>query len=389
MEAHRAASGRALPALTESCRVVTISDDLQLDPGAVWPPQNIGSLREWLSYLGPKAGAALEPLIRDGKGLRLWLAVKAPNGCAIAMIDIPKKFDRPEFMVTRRAALLSHLSAEAQSVSVTRFRGLSVDERYLYGRNLGGLSTLAGKTITLIGCGTIGSFLAKELAQSGAGSSGGKLILIDKDLLQPGNLGRHLLGMRDLGGNKAEGCRDSIVSDLPHLNVVADPGDALRKFGTMSRSAFVIDATGEEALSISLNHFAVRKRPNHPPVLYVWLAGNGTIAQSLLCDGPDHACYKCMKPQLEAQPRYRVVRSESEVRLDSNAACGDGLFVPFPVSRAMAAAALGLDAALAWANQTPSPRFRNRLLDAAQAFDRKDANPVCAVDCPACGGALE
>jgi hypothetical protein len=33
----------------------------------------------------------------------------------------------------------------------------------------------------------------------------------------------------------------------------------------------------------------VRHRPSFPPILYVWLAGNGSIAQSLLCDGPDHA----------------------------------------------------------------------------------------------------
>lgn len=386
-EAHRAASGKGLPTLTESCRVVSLRENLSLDPGGPWPPENIAALMQWLTYLGGKVGDVLDDLIRDGKNLRRWLAIKAPNGCAIAMIEIPKKFDRPEFLATRREGLLSHLLREGQAVAVTRYRGLPVDERYLYSRNLGRMKMLAGKTIALIGCGTIGSFLAKQLAQSGAGSNGGKLILIDKDVLQPGNLGRHLLGMRDLGRNKADGCRDNIMNDLPHLDVAADPGDAMTKFGAISRCALVIDATGEEALSIALNHFAVAHRPNFPPVLYVWLAGNGAIAQALLCDGPEHACYKCMKPQLEGQPRYRAVRSEGDIHIDSNAACGDGLFVPFPVSRAVAAAALGLDAALAWASDAPEPRFRNRLLDATQAFDRKDANPQPAETCPACGKA--
>jgi molybdopterin/thiamine biosynthesis adenylyltransferase len=384
-EAHRAATGKNIPALTESCRVVAVAENLSLDPGGPWPPGNIATLKDWLSYVGAKASGSLDDLIRDGKKLRRWLAIKAPNGCAIARIDIPTKFNTPEFLVSRKAALLSHLLREPQAVTVTRYGGLPIDERYLYSRNLGGMKTLAGKAIALIGCGAIGGFLAKELAQTGAGSNGGKLILIDNDVLQPGNLGRHLLGMRDLGRNKAEACRDSIMSDLPHLELVAEPDDALQKFGMMSRCALVIDATGEEALSISLNHFAVTHRPAYPAVLHVWLAGNGSIAQSLLCDGDKHACFKCMKPVLDGQPRYRAVRSENEIRMDSNAACGDGLFVPFPVSRAVAAAALGLDAALGWANDKPEPRFRNRPLDPAQAFNLKDSNPAPSTACPACG----
>jgi hypothetical protein len=120
---------------------------------------------------------------------------------------------------------------------------------------------------------------------------------------------------------KAAATRSSAI--LPYLEVAAEPLDALQALGLLSRCALVIDATGEEALSIALNHHAVRHRPSFPPILYVWLAGNGSIAQSLLCDGPDHACYKCMKPELAGQPRYRAVRSENNLRLDSNASCGD------------------------------------------------------------------
>lgn len=386
-EAHRAASGKGILTLTESCRVVALDENLSLDPEGKWPPENIATLSEWLSHLGEKIANTLDPVIQNGKHLRRWLAIKAPNGCAIAMVEIPKKFDKPEFLNNRKTTLLSHLLREPQSVAVTRYRGLSVDESYLYSRNLGSLKALAGKSITVIGCGTIGSFLVKQLAQSGAGSGGGKLILIDKEVLQPGNLGRHLLGMRDIGRNKAEACRDNISTDLPYLNIVAEPGDALRKLGAISRTTLIIDATGEEAFSIALNHFAVSHRPNYPPVLYVWLTGNGAIAQSLLCDDSAHACYKCMKPQLDGQPRYRAVRAEREIRMDSNVACGDGLFVPFPVSRAIAAAALGLDATLAWTNGILGPRFRNRLLDASTAFNLKDTDPRPIEVCPACGAA--
>jgi beta-lactamase superfamily II metal-dependent hydrolase len=71
--------------------------------------------------------------------------------------------------------------------------------------------------------------------------------------------------------------------------------------------------------------------------------------------------------------------------LDSNAACGDSLFTPFPVSRSVAAAALGLEVTLAWVNDKPGPRFRNRMFDVGQAYSLKDANPAPSSTCPACG----
>jgi hypothetical protein len=177
------------------------------------------------------------------------------------------------------------------------------------------------------------------------------------------------------------------MRDLPHLEIEAQPGDALQTLGSLSRFDLIIDATGEEALSIAINQHAVRHRPSFPPILYVWLAGNGSIAQALLCDGAEHACYKCMKPELAGQPRYRGVKSEMELQLDSNAPCGDGLFIPFPVSRSVSAAALGLELALAWANERPQPRFRNLALDTAQAYKLKDSNPGSSAACPACQAA--
>ena len=388
MRAHKVGSGSSIPPISETCHVAAVNENLTLDPNGAWPPTDIAALKNWLDRVGRKASQCLDQAIGSGKGRRRWIAIKAPNGCAIAMITIPAVFDRPEFLVNRKGSLLANLLRKAPLVSITRYRGHPVDETYLYSRNLGGLTSLAGKSIALIGCGTIGGFLARQLAQSGAGSCGGKLLLVDEEILWPGNLGRHLLGVSDLGRNKAEACRDLIMRDLPHLNIQAEPHDAYHVLDALARCNFVIDATGEEAFSIALNHHAVRDRSRFPPVLYVWLAGNASVAQTLLCDGPGHACYKCMKPELAGPPRYRAVRSANAVRHDGNAACGDGLFVPFPVSRSLSAGALGLDATLAWVNGKPEPRFRNRLLDATEGLHVKDANPAPLPSCPACGSTI-
>jgi molybdopterin/thiamine biosynthesis adenylyltransferase len=382
--AHRDAHGMATLPPSDICWVASVNESLTLDPDGLWPPADIAALKDWLEMIGTTAGQVLDRAILAGEGMRRWIAIKAANGCAIAMIKIPAIFNRPEFLANRRSSLLPHLLRVAAQVSVSRYRGLPVDESYLYSRNLGDLKSLAAKNIALIGCGTIGGFLANQLAQSGAGSCRGRLQLFDDEALMPGNLGRHLLGVRDLGRNKAEACRDLILSNLPHLDVGAEPENALQYLDVLSRCSLVIDTTGEEAFSIALNHHAIRRRPHFPPVLYVWLAGNGAIAQSLLCDGPGHACYKCMKPKLTDQPRYRAVRSDTEMMFDRNLVCGDGLFAPFPVSRAASAAALGLEAALGWINSKPEPRFRNRLFDPERALNVKDGNPAPSAACPEC-----
>jgi tRNA A37 threonylcarbamoyladenosine dehydratase len=140
------------------------------------------------------------------------------------------------------------------------------------------------------GCGTIGSFLALQLAQSGAGARSGRLVLFDDDNLMPSNLGRHLLGLPDLNRNKAEGCADHIRMHLPFLDIESRSVDVMTNFAALAEFDLVIDATGEEALSVALDHFAVSHRPDFPPTLHTWIVGNGGAAQALLCDGPDHAC---------------------------------------------------------------------------------------------------
>jgi|SRR5450631_2573239 hypothetical protein len=65
------------------------------------------------------------------------------------------------------------------------------------------------------------------------------------------------------------------------------------------------------------------------------------------------ACFKCQKPEPAAAPRHRILRPEADNGLLSNAACGDGLYAPFPVSTSATAAALGLELVLSWNSGNP------------------------------------
>jgi hypothetical protein len=161
-------------------------------------------------------------------------AVQAPNAFCLAEIKIPKTYDKPEFMDARRKNLPETLASVAADIPVERYCGFPIDAKFLYERNLGDLHSLAGRKIALIGCGTIGGFLAAYLAQSGAGTLGGLLALFDREILMPSNLGRHLLGMPYLNRNKAVACADYIRSQFPHVEAEGHSGDALAKLAMLS-----------------------------------------------------------------------------------------------------------------------------------------------------------
>lgn len=376
------AANRSTKATPQSmpCRIVRVDSDLGADRGGALP-RNLRSLAAFLDRID--LAHELEPALALGTGLTRWIAICAPNAICLAEIQIPKRFDRPEFMKSRKSALPKLLLDLTEDVAVERHLGSPIDERFLYQRNLGTVPSLAGKKIILIGCGTIGGFLAYNLAQSGAGSLGGCLTLIDFDRLSPANLGRHILGISFLGQNKAVSCAEYIRGQLPHLAIESRRLDASAILASLSGD-LIIDATGEEPFSIALNHYAVSRRPNFPPVLHAWIVGNGGAAQALLCDGREHGCFKCQKPKLAGEPRYRALRPDSDNELQRNPACGDGLYAPFPVSASMSAAALALDLVLAWNSGDPRHRYRTRVLDPDRSFQIKDMNLTPAPECPAC-----
>ncbi|MCY1418068.1 thiamine biosynthesis protein ThiF [compost metagenome] len=69
----------------------------------------------------------------------------------------------------------------------------------------------------MVGVGSLGSTVALQLARSGVG----ELVLIDPDILESANLGRHVLGADDLAQSKATALAEKITHDLPTVKVTA------------------------------------------------------------------------------------------------------------------------------------------------------------------------
>ena len=365
--------------------VVSVSRSLTVRTDGPWPPCSLLELNLWLRDAAPEAVGRLERLIETTDEIGAWIALSAPNGTYLFGMEIPKQFQKPEFLKNRRARVGSVIASVAGNVPIDRGRAVQADSAYVSARNLGKRPTLTGKRILLVGCGTIGSFLAHQLALCGAGQGAGYMTLVDDQVLMPGNMGRHLLGAPFLLRNKAEGCASYIEEHFPFLAVEAIPRDVLKADIKWGRYDLVIDATGEEALSLALNDRAVERGPAGPAHLFVWLEGNGAAAQTLLTGAPGKACLKCLKPALSGPPRIRVLRPEVEVEMIGGHGCGDGAYVPFPATRSICAASLAAEVALEWAADRIGHRHRVLTFDHCAAFDARPGSPNAHADCPACG----
>jgi molybdopterin/thiamine biosynthesis adenylyltransferase len=239
----------------------------------------------------------------------------------------------------------------------------------------------------LIGCGTIGRHLAEYLAKSGAGTGpDGLLRLVDSDLLQPENIGRHLLGYQFLLQNKATACTAFLKTTLMGVNIEARETNAMRMLATFESYDLIIDATGEEIFSDALNDLmvdAVRDGKEMPPVIYVYLKGNGGAAQALFWDEAEFACYRCLHVKKDGEWKADPIPREHRAKRVAGG-CADGPHIHFPISASVHAAALGLEMALDWVNGAPGHRLRTRRIDVKNTYNIADMDLRRTKDCPAC-----
>jgi molybdopterin/thiamine biosynthesis adenylyltransferase len=249
------------------------------------------------------------------------------------------------------------------------------------------MNPLEHKKIAVIGCGTIGSHLSKFIAQTGAGTGTGTLTLIDNQSLSAANIGRHLLGIEYMGQNKAIALSHEIKRHLPDVNVRAISDDAWRSVRQLDLYDLVIDATGEESLSISINEYFIDRRFNDSPtpaVLHIWLSGRGDAAQMLLVHSKEFACYKCLSPDFGGTERYSPLLSDYNPK-GIPAACGDSAYMPYGVGSPAIAAGLANVAVVDWATSNGRPHLRTIPINSRTTKNIGDGNPKRNERCPACG----
>jgi molybdopterin/thiamine biosynthesis adenylyltransferase len=87
----------------------------------------------------------------------------------------------------------------------------------LFSRNSGILETreMKDKTVLIVGCGSVGSTLALQLARAGVG----QFVLVDTDTIEIHNICRHQCNLTDLGRFKTDALYDRIIAINPEATV--------------------------------------------------------------------------------------------------------------------------------------------------------------------------
>ncbi|MGT2476625.1 ThiF family adenylyltransferase [Paraburkholderia terrae] len=338
-----------------------------------WPPKTVSDVLRWQAVLDRHARRKIEQFVHQA-------AKTQANHGILCVVESPKityafavTFDRPRQNSHARLTTLESVYA----MDVVPMTCIRIDDAYLAQRNIPGRRTLAGKRIVLIGCGTIGGYLAESFVKAGAGSSGGELLLVDFDHLFPQNIGRHRLGMNYLFHKKAVALAQELKRGAPAANIMPLPTDAMRV--DLSRADLIVDATGEEALG----HLLVRRLSgsNFKPMLSIWIEGPGTAVRGLLRESNEVGCVRCLKDNGRSAI-YPVVDGVVPTVLAGHGC--ESLYVPFPASVSMHAACLGTEMVMDWANGIATPRLRTRVLDAKFQSGHIDTDPERRFSCPAC-----
>lgn len=90
-----------------------------------------------------------------------------------------------------------------------------VDGTWVHGRDQNAeYPLLSLKKVAIVGCGSLGGFVARLLAQAGVG----RFILVDPETLAAHNAARHVLGLDRLGEHKAEALAAMLIKDFPHIS---------------------------------------------------------------------------------------------------------------------------------------------------------------------------
>lgn len=161
-----------------------------------------------------------------------------------------------------------------------RLKVVPVYREYLETRTAGiSAHLLNERHIIIVGCGALGGHLAIQLAQAGVG----RLTLIDYDVFEWSNVGRHVLDGSYVGRNKAKAIAENICRRFPDIKVEGIPTNWEVHYSSGGKdfddADLIVSVTGEVTGNCHLD--ALVEDGDIPPIIFGWIEPFGVAAHAI------------------------------------------------------------------------------------------------------------
>lgn len=323
--------------------------------GVKWPPMNFRDVLNWLDEIDHNArNRVIDCLLLKNKKRHIILFdIKRQDILAI-YFEINLKavtLKRHGFRHSKKSSmkhLMSVLSGKQSSHNFKRMAVIKADRDTLLSRNLSrpGVGNLNNKQIALIGCGTIGGYLADLLLRSGAGCGKKHFHLFDADDFKPHNFARHTLTVNEFGKFKAIALAKKLIDSMHLVNEIR--GFECKfpmNVAILAKYDILIDATGRPPVSKRLAAIIrTIKGDKRPILIHAFNDGNGRASKVLVDDGS--CCFGCLVNNPETHKKNIDLRFEGiDQSLEKHISCGS-TYTPYDAAVSHITAALAQEATL-------------------------------------------
>ncbi|MDK8181708.1 ThiF family adenylyltransferase [Paenibacillus sp. UMB4589-SE434] len=188
-----------------------------------------------------------------------------------------------------RSNAVLELQRDYRDLSIKKQVLNRVDKERLFNRGGVGLKP-ESQRIGIIGCGSIGSHIARSLIDFG----NHKLLLVDNDKLTFENIARHLCGASDVGKYKVDAINQQLDSHLPHCEITVYRNDVLKVLcdyeSLLNRCDFSVVAIGHLPTELRLDQLQ-KEGVIDKPLLYVWVEPYLAGAHAVYVDAQNVGCF--------------------------------------------------------------------------------------------------
>lgn len=214
----------------------------------------------------------------------------------------------------------------AAKFSVARTSTVRVDSNFLLNRTAGpAAAALDNVRVAVIGCGALGGQVGQLLAQAGVR----RLTLVDNDVFQWQNVGRHVLSGRAVRQNKALALKGEILSKFPDYEVEAINEkwqDAWKESPQLfDKHDLVVSLTADWPSDALLNRLS-KQDLDLPAVIFSWLEAYG-LAGHVVTVLPEGGCLRCLTDQA-GEFIHAVAVVPPKFALQRESSCGS-FYQPF------------------------------------------------------------